>query len=100
MPSPDRIQELAENIRLRGDLGQLPVFFIGAGCSASAKIPTADQTVEYIRTNMAATFGASKRATHANCMSAMLDGARRDLIAPFVQSATPNAAHLAIGPSR
>lgn len=78
------------------------VLLLGAGCSVSAGVPTAEGFVEIIRQRWprayarAAANSPTGKAGYPACMAELSDAARRDLIAEKVKTAKINWAHIAI----
>jgi hypothetical protein len=69
---------------------------IGAGCSASAGIPTAAGFVELIKQEHPQAFARATEKSYSHCMAALVSGLRRDLIVAQINAAKINWAHVAI----
>lgn len=69
---------------------------IGAGCSASAGIPTSAGFVELIKREHPQAFARATEKSYPHCMAALVSGLRRDLIVRQINAAKINWAHVAI----
>ena len=69
---------------------------IGAGCSATAGIPTAPGVVERIRQDFPAAYRGANPKTYPRCMAQLSPGHRKDLIGGMISDAKMNWGHLAI----
>jgi len=92
--SIDEIAETLKNARQAQRVGA--TLLIGAGCSAGAGIPLAGEFVKLIRDKMPARCKRLQSSEYAEHMGALADGERHDLIAPYIDRARINWAHMAI----
>ena len=95
--SRDRsVKDIAEVLRRAKDNGRGAALLIGAGCSVTADIPTADQFVKIIKKNHKQVYQRAEKKTYPSCMAEFLPGERRELIAHYVDRAKINWAHVCI----
>ena len=69
---------------------------IGAGCSVTAGIPTAQGFVDRIRRKHPYKYGLAEQKTYADCMDRLLPNERRSIISEYVDEAKINWAHVCI----
>ncbi|MDR7074683.1 SIR2 family NAD-dependent protein deacylase [Fictibacillus barbaricus] len=69
---------------------------IGAGCSATADIPTANGIVKLIKEKFPREYERANPKSYENCMSKLTPSERRNLIKSLVDDAKINWAHIAI----
>ena len=80
-----------------GKTGRRPCsLLIGAGCSVTAGIPTAEGFVRLIERHYPSAYARADRKTYHHCMAALASGFRRDLIINAITNAKINWAHVAI----
>ena len=91
--SLDIIVDTLRNLKLRNRTCSL---LIGAGCSVSAGVPSAQGIVKEIEKRYPAKFAEAPQKTYPACMAQLSIGERRDLIAEFVDKAKINWAHVCI----
>jgi len=90
------IDEIAETLKNAKQAERGATLLIGAGCSAAAGIPLAGEFVKLIRDKMPARCKRLQSVDYAEHMDALADGERHDLIAPYIDRARINWAHMAI----
>ncbi|HUX02297.1 MAG TPA: SIR2 family protein, partial [Phycisphaerae bacterium] len=90
------IDHLVETVRKACDRGCNCSLLIGAGCSVTAGIPTADGFVKRIEKEYPKKFALADEKTYAGCMAELTAGERRSLIAEYVDAARINWAHISI----
>ena len=91
--SIEEIKETLQNAKARGRGCAL---LIGAGCSATARVPTAAGFVDIIENKYKLAYQRASQKTYPKCMGELLLSERRDLIAQYVDQAQINWAHLCI----
>jgi hypothetical protein len=91
-----RLDHIIEALRAGERSGRSCSLLIGAGCSVSAGIPTADGFVKLIQQHHPAAYADADKKTYAGCMAKLDTGARRDLIVAQINAAKINWAHVAI----
>lgn len=96
MPTQRDVRDIAEVLRAAKAAGRPAVCLIGAGCSASAGIPTAAGFVDRIRDQFPSHFHRAADPSYAQCMAALGEGFRRQMIMQAVNDAKVNWAHVAI----
>jgi len=69
---------------------------IGAGCSATAEIPTAGGFVDAIKEHFPHAWNDARQKTYPYCMQELEKAEQRQIIAKFVDKAPLNWAHIAI----
>jgi tetratricopeptide (TPR) repeat protein len=69
---------------------------IGAGCSVTAGIPTAQGFVKIINEQFPSAYRRAKEKTYPKCMEQLSIAQQRDLIARYVDPAKINWAHIAL----
>jgi hypothetical protein len=91
-----KIEDVADTLRQGQKAGRGCTLLIGAGCSVTAGIPTAQGFVDLIRENHRAAYDRAEPKTYMACMNQLTSGVRRDMIAEKVDRARINWAHMAI----
>lgn len=69
---------------------------IGAGCSVTAGVPTAQDFVDVIKDRYPEAYARASTKTYPACMAQLAPSYRRDLIAEYVDAAKINWAHVGI----
>lgn len=90
------IDEIIESLRNAKKHGKKCSVLIGAGCSVSAGIPTAQGFVDIIREDFRSKYEKADEKTYAKCMAQLADSEQYDLIAEKVDNARVNWAHVAL----
>lgn len=90
------LDEIIDKIRSAKRGNRACSLLIGAGCSVTAGIPTADGFVKLIAERFPSTHSRTEPKTYPSLMAALQDGYRRDLISEKVDQARINWAHIAI----
>jgi len=88
------IGAIRETLQFAKSRGRGCSLLIGAGCSATAGIPTAAGFVNIIRDEHRLAYDRAAIKTYPKCMAELLLAERRDLIARYVDKAQINWAHL------
>ncbi|HKR65270.1 MAG TPA: hypothetical protein VJZ00_16175 [Thermoanaerobaculia bacterium] len=94
MPSAlDRsLQDVVETLRNRRGCSLL----IGAGCSVTANIPLARGIVDELSKKHPRAYERARTKTYAHCMAQLAYDERSDLLAPHIDNAKINWAHVAM----
>lgn len=90
------IEDLVDVIKKSKELGYKINLLIGAGCSVSAGIPSANEFVKIIAKTYTREYNKCEKRTYAECMKRLTPIERRDLISKYVNSSKINWAHLCI----
>ncbi|QOX77540.1 hypothetical protein FY034_00805 [Trichlorobacter lovleyi] len=90
------IDDVVETLRQAKGREKCSTLLIGAGCSATAGIPTATQFVEIIKTKYPRSYERAKLKDYPNCMAQLSLAERRDLIAAHIDKSKINWAHIGI----
>lgn len=96
MPSQRGRGDVVHALRAARRAKRPATLLIGAGCSATAGIPTAHGIVERIAREFPAAYERAGRGGYAACMNELSEGVRRDIIREYVAAAKINWAHIAI----
>ncbi|MGZ5456893.1 MAG: TPR end-of-group domain-containing protein [Thermoanaerobaculia bacterium] len=88
------MHEVAETLRNAKERGCS--LLIGAGCSATAQIPLASGFVQEFARRYPERYARVAQKTYPHCMGELAYDERNDLIAPFIDNAKINWAHMAI----
>jgi len=89
----DDIVDTLKNAKIRNKKCSV---LIGAGCSVTAGIPTAQGFVEIIKEKYPRPYNRAKEKTYPKCMEQLAISQQRDLIASYVDQAKVNWAHIAL----
>ena len=92
----EEIEGIASILRAGKDAKRGCSLLIGAGCSVTAGIPTADGFVKIIEEEFPYQYKKAEEKTYPSCMAQLPSGTQRDLISRFVDKAQINWAHIAI----
>jgi hypothetical protein len=95
----DDVLGIAERLRQAKDRGHPAHFLIGAGCSISAAIPSANDLVKKIHEKYpkaSAKLSDEERLQYGICMGVLARGERRDLIRPYLEKAKINWGTIAL----
>ena len=90
------IQDVVETLKNAKARGKKCSVLIGAGCSVTAGIPTAQGFVDRIKKDYPRAYKRPKKKTYPKCMSKLAPDEQRDLIAGYVDHAKINWAHIAL----
>ncbi|MFP2911510.1 SIR2 family protein, partial [Pyxidicoccus sp. 3LFB2] len=91
------IQEVVEQLRHVKDHGKKCSLLIGAGCSVTAGVPTAQGFVDLIQKAHPFRYERAPEKTYGACMKQLPSNVRRDLVAKSIDDATGiNWAHVGI----
>lgn len=93
------VEDIAELMKSAKDANQPYVFFTGAGCSFSAKIPLSSQLIQEICTKypiQVKTLSEEEKNDYGKCMAKLTKDERRAIIKPHIDSAKINWAHIAL----
>ena len=90
------IEDIVETLKSARKWGRKCSILIGAGCSASAGIPTARGFVEIIQKDYPRAYDRAEEKTYSQCMSELSRADQRDLIAEYVDKAKINWGHIAL----
>lgn len=90
------IEDLVDVIINSRELGYKINLLIGAGCSVSAGIPSANEFVKIIAKIYSREYNKCENKTYAECMKKLTPIERRNLISKYVNNAKINWAHLCI----
>lgn len=88
-----QIVDVLKNLSERGIRCNL---LVGAGCSVSAGIPTAEGIIKIIEQKFPSIYSMVKDKSYANCMNALSPDERIDLIKSLVNNAKLNISHVII----
>ena len=97
--SSEDVRKIAERIKAARDRERPAHFLIGAGCSISAGIPSADDLVKRIHREYpahCADLPPEMRSLYGNCMALLSLNERRDLIRPYLEKAKINWGTIAL----
>ena len=92
-----QIEDIVDQLKTAKDKGRKCTLLIGAGCSVTAGIPTANEIVEEIKNKHKRAYKRAKQKDYAHCMGELLPGERHDLIVKYIDEAKINWAHMCIG---
>lgn len=87
------IVDVLKNLSERGIKCNL---LVGAGCSVTANIPTANGIVEIIKEKFPSIYSMVEEKSYANCMNALSPDERNDLIKNLVSNSKLNITHIII----
>ena len=90
------LEHVVETLKRAKERERKCSLLIGAGCSAKAGVPTANEFVKTIRDEYPRAYERAASKTYASCMGELAVAERRDLIAGFVDKARINWAHICI----
>lgn len=90
------IEDIAEAIKNSRELGYKINLLIGAGCSISAGIPSANEFVKIISKLYSREYSKCETKTYAECMKKLTPIERRNLISTYIKNSKINWAHLCI----
>jgi len=96
MPYHHSLDHLVETIQQGQARGKGCGLLVGAGCSVTAGIPSAQGFVEIIKERFPQKFGLAEEKTYPRCMAELTPDERRALIAEHVDKAKINWAHICI----
>ena len=91
-----KLDDVVQALRFGKEQGRKCSLLIGAGCSVSAGIPSANGFVQLIQERFAPAYERASPKTYARCMAELPRGVQRDLIAREVDAAKINWGHAAI----
>ncbi len=91
-----KIDHVVDSLRNAKENGKKCSLLIGAGCSVTAGIPTANGFVEKIKDRYNACWESATEKTYPKCMYELAPGERKSLIREFVDNAKINWTHLCI----
>lgn len=95
----DDVLELADRLKQAKDRGHPAHFLIGAGCSISADIPSANDLIKEIHAKYpkaCAKLSDAERYHYGACMALLATNERRDLIRPYLENAKINWGTIAL----
>lgn len=90
------IEDIVETLKNAKERGKRCSVLIGAGCSVTAGIPTAQSFVEIIKEKYPRAYDRAEEKTYPKCMAKLAISEQRDLIAGYVDQAKINWAHIAL----
>jgi len=90
------IEDIVQTLKNAKERGKKCSAVIGAGCSVTAGIPTAQGFVDVIKEKYSRDYERAKEKTYPTCMELLSKDEQRDLIAHFVDQAKINWAHIAL----
>ena len=90
------IEDIVETLKNAKERGKKCTALIGAGCSVTGGIPTAQGFVDVIKEKYPRAYGRAEEKTYPKCMAQLAVSEQRDLIAHFVDQAKINWAHIAL----
>lgn len=90
------IDAVVEALKNMEDLGVKCNLLIGAGCSVSAGIPSAQGILDIIQTRYPDTYSRASEKNYATCMKMLTPGERRGLIKNLISGSKLNMTHIAI----
>ena len=91
-----KIQDVIETLRHAKARPQRCTLLIGAGCSVTARIPTAPGIVDYVAKEFPQKYSRARQKTYPHVMARLYLRERREVIAHFVDKAKINWAHVCI----
>ena len=91
-----KIEDVVETLRNAQRRGKKCSVLIGAGCSVTAGIPTAQGFVERIQKDYPLAYDRAEEKTYPKCMAELSTSEQRDLIAEYVDNARINWGHIAL----
>ena len=95
----EEVKRIAGRLRMAKERSRPAHFLIGAGCSLTAKIPSAPQIVKIIHDKYkdeCKGLTDSDRSSYGACMALLSINERRDLIKPLLEDAKVNWGHIAL----
>src|SRR6266540_4168096 len=90
------IEDVVETLKNAKDRGKKCSILIGAGCSVTAGIPTAQGFVDVIKERYPRDYDRADEKTYPKCMSQLAIDEQRSLIIEYVDKAKINWAHIAL----
>lgn len=90
------IEDIVETLKNAKSRGKKCSVLIGAGCSVTAGIPTAQGLVDIIKERYPRGYERADSKTYPNCMNELSIDEQRSLIAEHVDKAKINWAHIAL----
>ncbi|MCH8157067.1 MAG: SIR2 family protein [Nitrospinae bacterium] len=90
------IKDVVQAVKSAKSRGKSCCLLIGAGCSASAGIPTAAEIVKQIKDNYSDAYDRAEQKNYPHCMGELLPDERDDLILESIKKAKINWAHICI----
>jgi hypothetical protein len=90
MPHHRAIEGIVEIVRDAKERGKGCSLLIGAGCSVTAGVPSANGFVEDKKEKYQRAYERAPKKTYSACMAELTLGQRRDLIAAYVDAAKIN----------
>ncbi len=93
---PRTIEDIVETLKNAQRRGRKCSVLVGAGCSVTAGIPTAQGFVEIIKKDYPRAYNRAKEKAYAQCMAELSRAEQHDLIAEYVDKAKINWGHIAL----
>lgn len=90
------INQLVDVLRNLTERGIKCNLLVGAGCSVTANIPTANGIIDIISERFPSIYSSVSEKTYANCMNALSPDERIDLIKSLVNESKLNITHIII----
>lgn len=90
------IDDLVDTLQRAKKNGVGCTLLIGAGCSVTAGIPTAEGFVKLIENDYPVPYQRAANKTYFDCMAQLSRGERKGLIASYINEARLNWAHISI----
>lgn len=90
------IEDIAETLKRAKERGRTCSVLIGAGCSVTAGIPTAQGFVDFIKEKHPRSYERANPKTYPKCMAELSVDEQRSLIVDFVDKAKINWGHIAL----
>jgi len=90
------IEDIVETLKNAKARGKMCSVLIGAGCSVTVGIPTAQGFVDIIKEKYPRDYERANPKTYPKCMSQLSVDEQRSLIVDFVDKAKINWAHIAL----
>jgi len=91
-----KISHVVDSLRNGKESGKKCSLLIGAGCSVTADVPTAQGFVDEIKERYHECYNLADTKTYPKCMAELAPGQRKSLIKVFVDTAKINWTHICI----
>ena len=91
-----QIDDIVETLKAAKERKVSAVLLVGAGCSVSAGIPTANQFVKIIADRYPRSYERATQKQYPHCMAELSVSERRHLVVEYIDKAVVNWAHIGI----
>jgi tetratricopeptide (TPR) repeat protein len=91
-----QIDDIVETLKAAKERKVSAVLLVGAGCSVTAGVPTANQFVKLIAERYPRSYERAKQKQYPQCMAELSVAERRHLVSEYIDQAIINWAHIGI----